>query len=211
MKVFALAGIIGPIWFIVLVVVQGVLQPDYSHIAMPISALSAWPLGWLQNLNFFVFATLMAAFALGLQAVIRPTPFGLVGIALLLASSVGAFMAGVFHWVNLDGIPTETPQHVVAAVLTFASAATGLIVLARRMTTDSRWQDLATYVLGTGVVMLMLFIILGAFAIREGTALHQWVGLLQRVLLAVWFPCVFVMASRALHVVRSDLVSPSTR
>jgi hypothetical protein len=40
-----IAGTIGPLLFIALVIVQGMLQPDYSHIAMPISALAAWPLG----------------------------------------------------------------------------------------------------------------------------------------------------------------------
>jgi hypothetical protein len=34
------AGIIGPIWFTTLVIIQGILHPDYSHIAMPVSALA---------------------------------------------------------------------------------------------------------------------------------------------------------------------------
>src|SRR5678809_1042634 len=92
----AIAGMIGPLVFIALVITQGILQPDYSHISMPISALAAWPAGWLQSLNFFVFAPLMAAFAIGVHAAIRPTRFGVLGIALLLASSVGVFMAGLF-------------------------------------------------------------------------------------------------------------------
>ena len=37
-----------------LVVVQGVLLPDYSHVRMSISALAAWPTGWIQTLNFYV-------------------------------------------------------------------------------------------------------------------------------------------------------------
>src|SRR5581483_3060174 len=132
-KPLALAGIVGPIGFIILVVVQGIMQPDYSHIAMPISALAAWPAGWIQNLNFFIFAPLMAAFAIGLNNAIRPTRFGFLGIALLLANSLGLFMAGLFHWINVDSVPTETPEHVVAAVLTFSSASIGLAVLSRRM------------------------------------------------------------------------------
>ena len=47
----AIAGIVAPVWFITLVIVQGVLQPDYNHISLPISALAAWPAGWIQNLN----------------------------------------------------------------------------------------------------------------------------------------------------------------
>ena len=164
MKLLALAGLVGPISFITLVVAQGILQPDYSHISMPISALAAWPAGWLQTLNFFVFATLMAAFAIGVHAAIRPTRFGLLGIIMLLASSVGAFMAGLFPWINVDGVPTETPQHVVAAILTFSCASTGLVVLSRRMTADPWWHDLSAYVLCTGLVMLILFVVLGGFA-----------------------------------------------
>ena len=56
----AVAGLIGPVWFVTLVIVQGILQPDYSHIRMPISALEAWPAGWIQRLNFVVFGALLA-------------------------------------------------------------------------------------------------------------------------------------------------------
>ena len=49
----ALAGIIGPIWFTTFVVLQGLLLPDYSHVRLPISALAAWPTGWIQNINFY--------------------------------------------------------------------------------------------------------------------------------------------------------------
>jgi hypothetical membrane protein len=202
MKSLAAAGIVGPIGFIILVVVQGLMQPDYSHIAMPISALAAWPAGWLQNLNFFVCATLMAAFAIGVNEAIRPTRFGFLGIALLLANSVGMFMAGLFHWIDVNGVPTETPEHVVAAILTFSSVSVGLAVLSRRMTADPAWHDLSTYVLGTGLVMLVLFIVVGGFAIGEGTPLHRWAGLLQRVLVAVWFACLFVMALRVFRLAR---------
>ena len=63
----AIAGVIGPLFFIALVIAQGMLQPDYSHIAMPISALAAWPAGWMQNLNFFLLGTLNAGFTIGLH------------------------------------------------------------------------------------------------------------------------------------------------
>ncbi len=197
-----IAGIIGPIWFTTLVIVQGILQPDYSHIAMPISALAAWPAGWIQNLNFFVMGILTAAFTIGLHHAIRPTRFGVVGILLLLASCVGILMAGYFHWIKVNGVPTETRPHVVGAVLSFLCSSTGLMIVSRRMTADPQWQSLSSYVLVTGIVMLVLFIALGGFAVDEGTPLHAWAGLLQRLLLAFWFPCMIVMALRALRLAR---------
>ena len=203
---FAIAGMIGPIWFVTLVIVQGILQPDYSHIRMPISALAAWPAGWVQNLNFYVFGTLLAAFTIGMHRAIWPTRFGVVGIILLLASCAGMVMAGLFPWINVNGVPTETPPHVVAAVLTFLCGSTGLIVLSRRMAADPRWRGLSTYVLATGIVMLVLFIALGGFAVDEGTPLHEWAGLLQRVLAAAWIACTLVMAARALRLARGSSI-----
>ena len=199
---FAIAGMIATVWFTTLVIVQGLVQPDYSHIALPISALTAWPDGWVQRLNFYVTAALMAAFALSLHRTVRPTRFGLVGIVLLLASCAGIFLAGVFPWINVDGVPTETPPHVVGAILTFFGGSTGLVVLSRRMAADPRWQDLSSYVLCTGLVMLVLFIVVGFFAIEEGTPFHAWAGFLQRLLVAVWFAGILVMARRVLRLAR---------
>ena len=205
----ALAGIVGPIWFVTLVIVQGILQPDYSHIRMPISALAAWPAGWVQNLNFFVFGTLLAAFTIGMHETIRPTRFGVVGILLLLASCAGMVMAGLFPWINVNGVPTETGPHVVAAVLVFLCGSTGLQTLSRRMAADPRWRGLSSYVLATGIVMLVLFIALGGFAVDEGTPFHEWAGLLQRVLVAAWITCTMVMAGRALRLARESRLAPT--
>ena len=198
-----IVGIVGPLFFIALVIVQGILQPDYSHIAMPISALAAWPAGWMQSLNFFVFSILNAAFTIAVHNTVRSTRFGFIGIALLFASCVGMFLAGVFPWINVNGVPTETPQHVVAAILTFLCGSTGLIVLSRRMAADVLWHSLSAYVLSTGIVMLILFIVVGFFSIEVGTPFHPWAGLLQRILAAVWIACIFVMAVRVMRRARS--------
>jgi hypothetical membrane protein len=209
LRSLAIAGMIGPLFFIALVVAQGILQPDYSHIAMPISALAAWPAGWMQNLNFFLLGTLNAAFTIGLHKAIRATRFGVIGILLLLVSCLGILLAVLFPWINLNGVPTETPPHVVGAVLTFSCASTGLLVLSRRMSADPRWHSLSAYVLGTGIVMVILFIVVGFFAVDAGTPFHRWAGLLQRVLVAVWVACQLVMARRLLRIAREEPVASS--
>jgi hypothetical membrane protein len=186
----------GPILFTVLVILQGLLQPDYSHVKDPISALAAWPAGWIQNLNFFAFGALMTAFVLGLNYGVRPSPRGIAGVVLLLLGSIGIVLSGVFPWRLLNGVPTETPQHVAAAVVVFALTPLGLIVFSRRMKADQRWQGLAGYTLATGIVMALLFPVMGALAIPETGPLHPWAGLLQRVICAVWFTCVLVLAAR---------------
>ena len=112
----ALAGIIGPIWSTALIVVQGVLQPGYSHIRMPISALAAWPTGWIQNLNFYVMGALTIIFALALHRSVRPTSRGGAGVALLAIGGLGLVLDGLFPWKMVSGVPTETPPHVVGAI-----------------------------------------------------------------------------------------------
>ena len=195
-RTVALAGIIGPALFTILVVVQGLLQPDYSHVMMPISALAAWPAGWIQILNFFVVGTLTVLFAFALHAGVQPTPRGAVGLAFMVLGGVGIVMAGVFPWKMVDGVPTETPAHVAAAVTTFAATGLGFVVFSRRLRADPRWRDLSTYTMATGIAVLLLFITVGFFAVDDGTPLHPWAGLIQRILCAVWFACLIVLALR---------------
>jgi hypothetical protein len=104
----------------------------------------------------------------------------------------------------INGVPDETPQHVVGAITTFVATSTGLIVLSRRLRADTAWADLSDYVLATGRAMLLLFVILGAFSIDEGTPLHAWAGLLQRVVVVIWFSCLGVLSWRLRRVDSAD-------
>jgi hypothetical membrane protein len=192
----AIAGMAAPLLFIALVILQGLLQPDYSHLKQPISALTAWPAGWLQRLNFYVVGGLMTAFAFGLNNGVRQSPRGFAGFVLLVIGAIGIALAGVFPWRLQNGVPTETPQHVVAAVMVFAATPLALIVFSRRMKADPRWRELAGYTLVTGIVMALLFPVMGLLAIPASGPLHPWAGLLQRVICAIWFACILVLAVR---------------
>jgi hypothetical membrane protein len=196
-RTLALAGIVGPTWFTALVVLQGFLVADYSHVRMPISALAAWPTGWIQDLNFLVAGVLAMTFAIALHRAVQPTPRGMAGAVLLALGGLGVALDGVFPWRMIDGVPTETPPHAAAAILTFSATGLGLVVFSRRMSADPRWRDLAAYTLLTGVVVLVLFVAVGFFAIDDGTPLHPWAGLIQRVLGGLWFACLIVLARRS--------------
>ena len=138
----------------------------------------------------------MIAFAVGLHHGIRAGQGGGTGIALMLVGAAGIILAGVFPWIMVNGVPTETPPHVVGAVLTFLGAGLGLLALSRRLRADPRWQDLATYTMATGIVVLLLFVVVGFFAVDPGAPFNSWAGLLQRVLVAIWFSCLIVLARR---------------
>ena len=204
-RTLAYAAIAAPVVFTALVIVQGVLQPDYSHVRLPISALAAWPLGWIQEAAFLILGLSMMAFALGLHRGIRPgktASQGGAGAALLAMGGVGILISAAFPWKMTDGIPAEPPPHVVGAITAFASTGLGLVRMSRRLSGDPRWRDLAVYTKATGLAVLLLFVALGFFAIENGAPLHPWAGLLQRVLCLVWFPCVIVLALRLLRTTR---------
>ena len=193
-RALALAGIVGPIWSTTLIIVQGVLHPGYSHVRLPISALAAWPLGWIQNLNFCVSGLFTILFVAGLNGAVRPTPRGRTGAALLVIGGVALAMNGIFPWKMIDGVPTEPPAHAASAIATFASTGIGLIVFSRRMDADLRWRGYAAYTRWSGMLVLVLFVIVGFFALDEGAPLHEWTGLIQRILVAVWLVWMIVAA-----------------
>lgn len=199
-RTLALAGIVGPLWFTTLVIVQGVLQPDYSHVAMPVSALAAWPIGWMQNLNFYVAGALIAVFAAAVDRAVAPTALGWTGVGLLVTGGAGVVLSGLFPWTMVDGVATEPWTHVVGAVTAFAATGLGLIVFSRRLNADARWHSLAAYTLYSGIVVLVLFLTVGFFAVDAGTPLHPWAGLIQRILCTVWFAWMIVVA---IHVRRT--------
>jgi hypothetical membrane protein len=188
------AGLIAPFPFIALVIVQGVLQPGYNHVTQPISALAALPLGWLQNLNFYIVGTLLIAYAIGLRFAVRQAGAP-VGPALIALSGVGLILSGVFPWRQENGIFIEPAGHVVGAVMSFLGTSIGHIVISRRMRHDPRWEGIAFYVLASGITMLLLFFAV-AYSLEPGSPLRPWTGALQRVLVAIWFVCTSVVALR---------------
>lgn len=190
----AIVSLLGPVAFTVLVIVQGLEHPDYSHVALPISALAAWPRGWIQSLNFIVLAAAMAALAISLQLSLRPEPRGVIGSALLALSAFGLLLAALFPWQRVGTDFVVPVGHLLAAPLTFPAVGAGLMMVSRRMTRDPRWKALASYVLVTGASILVLFVALMGFARADDAPLHPWAGIVQRLTLAEWFPCMIVLS-----------------
>lgn len=204
----AVAGIVGPIMFAFVALVQSLLRPDHSLVTHPISALAAGPSGWVQGVNFLVFGSLMIAYAVGLHLGVQPTRWGVVGLAFLVLSGLGLVWASVFPATDASGAFQENRLlHIPGFIITFLSAGIGLIVMSRRMVVDPRWRSLASYALATGIAMLVLFLMGSALVRPPGAPLHPWLGLFQWVLLVVWFPCTIVLALRLLRVARAHDVS----
>lgn len=195
----AWAGIVGPILFTATFLAQEIFRVDeYSPMAEQVSALEAGPNGWVQQVNFVVFGLLTMAYAVGLHLGVRTSKWGTAGPALLFVSGIALMLAAIFPLrEDAAGVTYDPGGHIVAGITFFLSSAVGLVALSRRLARDPRWRSLATYTLAAGVVALAGVVVNGALVIPESAPLHDWAGLVQRVLiLAVLFPCRVTLAFR---------------
>jgi hypothetical protein len=191
--------------FSALAVLQGVTNPDYDWVALPISALVTWPTGWIQTLNFYAFGALTMLHAVGLHLGIQRRSLAILGPGLLGVSGLGACVAGLVPMTrDTNGALVEPAGHAVGAVLTFLGAGLGLTLVSRRMASDPDWRHLARYTLVCGIAVLCLFLAMASLAVPDEGPLHPWFGLLQRAVLTVWFPCTFILSLRLLRVSKAE-------
>jgi hypothetical membrane protein len=125
-----------------MVAIQGTLHPGYNHVTMPISALAAGPMGWMQNVTFAVAGVLVIAFVIALHRSVHQARRGRAGHVLLLIGGAALAMNAAFPWQIVDGVPAEPVAHAATAITTFLSTALGMIAFSRRMTLDEQWHGL---------------------------------------------------------------------
>jgi hypothetical protein len=68
---------------------------------------------------------------------------------------------------------------------------------------DPSWRGLAPYTLGSGLVILALAVVGAVFVRPEAAPLHDWAGLVQRMVLAVLFASRVALGVRLLSIART--------
>lgn len=209
LSVLAAAGIVSPLLFTVGFVTQGFLRTDfrsgYNPIAQQISDLTAGPFGWVQQVNFVVFGLLLIVFAAGLVREVRKVWPWAVGPALVGWNGVELVIAGLFplHEDATGQIVDPLGVHMLNGTIFFLSIGIVLAVLSRQLARDERWRDRSAYTLVSGIVVFAMVLLNGLLAERVQAPLHAWLGLIQRLTLAVWFPCLIVLALRLRRLART--------
>ena len=181
------AGIVGPLLFIAVFLIEGFTRPGYSAWRHYVSQLATGPGGWVQVVNFLVCGTLVLAFALGLRMATRsiaaPILLGLFGMALLVA--------GVFSTDPALGYPPGAPVvhtahgmiHGLAGLLAFSSLPAAAFVMSAWFARHEPRRRWFWYSLAVGLVMIVTFIASTTFSTLDatGTVPNAPTGFFQRI------------------------------
>jgi Protein of unknown function (DUF998) len=193
-----LCGVIGPLLFILVFLIEGATRPGYSAWRTDVSYLALSNQGWEQIANFIVSGSLCIAFAVGLRriwptgraSVWGPLLVGLFGLGLLIAGGCVADPGGGYP----PGAPINgSPQtwhgwvHGINGALLFnVVLPAACFVLARRFAADPQNRRWARYSWMTGALILLLSLsstIGMPFAENAGFPVVD--GLIQRVLISM--------------------------
>lgn len=163
-RLAALAGIIGPTWFALVVTVLTIAQADFMRtlgwnptgpvIDWP-SGLAMGPYGWIMTLTFFVCGALMAFFAYGLKLALRD------GLATTLLMLAGVAMMGlIFTSQPTIGRTSYTWHgflHDAFFVMIGLTLMPGMLLLGGVFRKHAGWRKLSLYTWGTLLLVVPTF------------------------------------------------------
>jgi hypothetical protein len=210
-------GAIGPLFFIIAILIEGATRPGYNAWHNYGSSLSLGDLGWMQIANFLICGLLTLCFAVGLRQVLRTGRSSVGGPIMLGIFGVALIIAGIFVTDPSLGYPVGThssgPQtlhgtiHGVAGLIAFSSLAIASFVMARRFVGDPNWKGWALYSFITGVLIAVFFIAATVVSALDenGTLPESPTGLLQRIAIIVGWGWVTLLAIRILRLMRSPV------
>jgi hypothetical membrane protein len=202
-------GVIGPVLFIIVFLVEGATRPGYSAWRHAVSQLSLGEQGWINIANLVVCGLLLLGFSFGLRRVLRsgkgaawgPRLAALCGVLLMIPGDFVVdtglgYPPGIAPHYTLHG-----PIHAIAGTLLFGCLAALCVVLARRFAGDPAWKGWAPYSIATGVMVAVLYVATAVVTNLDasGALLHAPSGLLQRIALIGGLGWIALLALRLLR------------
>ncbi len=205
-KLWLACGVIGPLLFVSVFLIEGATRANYSALRQPISSLSIGESGWMQRVNFLITGLLLLVFALGLRRAARGTIWGPVLVGLV---GIGLMGAGLFVADPFNGYPPGTPLlptvrsthgilHDLFGVPVFLGLPIACLVFSRRFAKEGE-RGWAIYSVLTCVSMLAVFV-LTSMGLNQLLGLADIAGLLQRLTLCIGLSWIVLLA---LHLLRA--------
>lgn len=190
MKKLLYAGIVGPLLFIVVFLLEGATRPGYSAWRHYVSQLATGDGGWMQTVNFLVCGALVLVFAFALRQAIKGTRGSIGGPVLFGLFAAALLVAGTFATDPALGYPVGAAQvhtahgmiHGLAGLFAFTLLPAAAFVMAWHFaaTRERRW---VIYSVGVGVLIIVMFIASTTVSAMDarGTWPNAPTGFLQRI------------------------------
>lgn len=196
-RVLVALGAAGPVLFLAVAALLGLLKPGYDAMSQHVSELALGSLGWIQTASFYATGACFVAFAFGFaldfhrrlppRSWVTKVLLGLTGV-LIAISGAGLLLSGAFPTDPLGAPQTDTGDlHNLAFLVAFLPLILAYPAAALAMRKATGWgrYALATALMPVAVFGLMFVFV--AFASDPGDPLYSVGGLVQRVLIAVAF------------------------
>jgi hypothetical membrane protein len=179
LEFYALCGIIAPILFWFMVIIESLLRPGYSQFYNYVSDLGVGPLAIIQNINFIIFGLLTIGLGLGLRIGL-PRQQGRtlkLGVWFVIIFALGVLLAGVFP----ENYLSQVPHNIVSATAFVAIIVAQLLIwFGLKREDNSIWGKYSRYSLVSGLLSLVLVILL-----KVAMTYGIYPGLFQRAFLIV--------------------------
>lgn len=201
-------GVVGPLLFIVALLIEGATRPGYDAWVQAGSALSLSGWGWMQIASFIICGVLIFGFAIGLHRTLAVGGRGASwGPLLIAALGVALVVAGVFVTDPAQGYPPGTPNgpsvmttwhgaiHAFAGGLIFVVLLpSACFVMASYFASVTRSRAWAIYSVATGIVIWAAFAAFIANGLGNGPA-----GFYERIAIIAGWLWVALLAARLLR------------
>ena len=205
MRFLCLGGVAGPLLFTAVVIICGVVRPDYSHATQFISELGARGTSHAALMNFAGFVPtglLLASFGASL-ANLRPRRRGSVlAAACLTLFGIGLSFAGIY---SCDpgcphrGASSDAALHDRISSLAFVFGIAGVALMAYYFRNQTKWRGLWPY---TAISCAAAY----GFLIASGASVESRVltGLWQRLFIGTLFLWCMVVSLRTFRSSESE-------
>ena len=207
-KFLLACGVIAPLLFVVVFLLEGATRVDYNPLRHPVSSLSIGEFGWMQAANFLITGLLILAFSFGVRRVLPTT--GRAWVAILIALvGIGLIGAGFFTTDPLNGYPPGTELvpsvrtfpgrlHDLFSLPVFLALPIACFAISRRFARSGE-RGWAIYSVLSAVGMFVAFMLAGVGFRQVVPALADSAGLLQRASIIIGFTWIALLAFRLMR------------
>lgn len=193
-KTLLLCGTIACPLFIIVVLIEGAIRPNYSSFLYPLSSLSIGGTGWTQIANFIFTGALLISFSFGLKQVCNSNNEKFRGPLLIRLVGIGLIGAGIFVTDPIFGYPSDKPLvlrqftfhghlHDGFSMFVFICLPWACFVFRKYFISKDK-KALANYSALTGYAMIVAFIIT-SMGFKQISGFVNYAGLFQRLCISI--------------------------